>query len=55
MREYTPQIIMIAIFAMNFTINLMKHGQPRQDKYNVFSVIIDTFIEISILKWGGFF
>ena len=51
-----PQIIMISIFTASVVLNLVNHGEYRRDdKYNFWSTLIATVIEVAILKWGGFF
>ena len=50
-----PQIIMIAVMAVNVTIGLVYHGKPRTDKYNFLTTLIGTAIEAAILAAGGFF
>lgn len=49
-----PQIIMIVMLAMAVTISLCKHGEDK-GKYNIWSCLISTAIEVALLKWGGFF
>jgi hypothetical protein len=49
-----PQIIMIVLFAMSFTLNLVNHGEDKDDKYNVWYTIIFIAIECTILYCGGF-
>lgn len=50
-----PQIIMIVLFAMSFTIALLKHGEYRTDKHSVWATLLGGVIEFGLLKWGGFF
>ena len=50
-----PQIIVIILFAMSLTINLVKHGEPKEGKYNFFSALIGIGIYLLALYKGGFF
>jgi hypothetical protein len=50
-----PQIIMICIMTISFSVNALKHGEPRKDKYNVIYTLIGIAIEVGVLIWGGFF
>ncbi len=50
-----PQIIMIILFTTNVVLNLIKHGEHKNDKYNFWSSLIATLVWVVILKWGGFF
>ena len=50
-----PQIIMIALYIMSLGLCAVKHNKPREDKYNFWVALIGTAINITILKWGGFF
>lgn len=49
------QIIYIALTAMGLGIVLVKHGEPRTDKYNIFVSLTSTVIVLIILFLGGFF
>ena len=49
-----PQIILMALFAINFCIVAAKHGQP-QKNYDVRSTLLAAAIDIALLWWGGFF
>ena len=50
-----PQIIMIIIMTMNVSINLIKHGEPKDDVYSFPIALISTIINVGLLIWGGFF
>ena len=50
-----PQIIYICLMVMNVTINLVKHGEPKDGNYNIFTAMIGVAIEYGLLRWGGFF
>ena len=49
------QIIMIIILAMNLGISLVKHGETEIKKYNFWTTLIATAINVGILWAGGFF
>ena len=49
-----PQIVMIVIGSIGIGVNLVKHGERRTDKYNVWVSIIGCAIEAIILYFGGF-
>lgn len=48
------QILMIVMFAANLGIYMVKHGEPREDKYNFWIALIGGAIEMYILYSGGF-
>lgn len=48
-------IIILVIFAINLGINLAKHGEPKDGKYNFWAEIISTFIMLSLLYYAGTF
>lgn len=50
-----PQIIMIAIDAVNLAVAAVHHGEPKEENYNVFISLIALAIQLAILTWGGFF
>lgn len=50
-----PQIIVIVLYALGIGIAMCKHGEARTDKYNFFTALISTAINIGLLWWGGFF
>ena len=52
---HTPQIIVIVLISMNFGIELIKHGQPKEGNHNVFIKLIDVGVLVGLLIWGGFF
>lgn len=55
MTLHLPQIIFLALYAVNIGINIGKHGEPRESKYNAWGTLIASAIAILILAWGGFF
>lgn len=50
-----PQVIMIAWFALSLGILMVKHGEPRMDKYNFWSGLVSVVLQCALLYWGGFF
>ena len=48
------QIIYIGWLCFGLGINLVKHGEPRDD-YNFISAFIVSAIEVTLLAFGGFF
>ena len=52
---HTPQILLIVIMAIELGLVWAKHGQPRNEKYNVFINLAGTAVFVSLLIWGGFF
>ena len=52
---HTPQIIMIILLAIQGTVFLLKHGEPKDSRYSFPAWIVSTAIYVSLLYWGGFF
>lgn len=52
---HIPQLIILALYAINFGITLAKSGEPLEGTYNPVSTFITTILIIGLLKWGGFF
>ena len=50
-----PQMIMIILFCLGIGIEMSRHGQQRNDKYNFFTSLVAVGIQVGILIWGGFF
>jgi hypothetical protein len=50
-----PQIIIIALYAMALLLNSHLHGKERTGKYNFWTTLVGTIMQLSILYWGGFF
>ncbi len=50
-----PQIIYLALIMMDIGISLAKHGEPKNEKYNVWITLASAAIIVALLKWGGFF
>jgi len=49
------QMIITALYMMSLGMNLAKHGQPRENKYNFWEALIMTSIIIFLLWKGGFY
>jgi len=50
-----PQIVYAGILFMNLGMSLVKHGEPREGKYNFLVTLVAALLEFWILKAGGFF
>lgn len=50
-----PQIIYIVLISIRLLYTAYKHGQPRDDDYNILIALIGTALGVGLLIWGGFF
>lgn len=50
-----PEIIIIIGWSVNIGIHLIKHGEEKKSKYNVFIEIVGVIIAYFFLKWAGLF
>ncbi len=50
----TPQLIVAILLALRVLITINKHGLPREDKHNVYEVILDVALFVWLLGLGGF-
>lgn len=50
-----PQIVMIIAMAFNLCMNMIKHGEDRDEKYNFWVSLISCALQCVILFAGGFF
>ena len=50
-----PQIIYLVLTFLTFLIHAFKHGQPRDDDYNIGYQTINVALSLGLLYWGGFF
>lgn len=48
-------VIYLVIQGLGLGILLAKHGQPREDRYNVFLGLLSSALMIWLLWAGGFF
>ena len=49
-----PIIVFVVLMAMSFTLNTIKHGEPRGN-YHMGLSILGIAIWTALLWWGGFF
>jgi len=47
-------IIMLVLVGMSFGIQMVKHGQPREN-WNVWHYTLSVSISLSLMYFGGFF
>lgn len=50
-----PQLLIVALMALELGIHLGLHGKPKEGRYNFGYALISVAITISLLLWGGFF
>ena len=50
-----PQYFFVAYYIFSIGVNLAKHGEPREGKFNFYAIVIGVVVEFLILKAGGFF
>ncbi len=50
-----PQIIMLVLMTFGLLLNLVKHGEDKEGKYNFATALIAACLEFWILYAGGFF
>ncbi len=50
-----PQIIYLALSLIGWGYVAAKHGQPKDENYNIWTSSISSVIIFFILWWGGFF
>lgn len=55
MKMEAPQIIMICLFVFDLAINMAKHGETKEEKYNAGIAFLSIIINTGLLWWGGFF
>lgn len=55
MRFGWPQITLLAILALNLGINLARHGERKNEKYNFFIALFGIGLDLFLLYMGGFF
>lgn len=51
----TPEVILIVLWILSLAINLLKHGDPKDGKYNFWIELISVFIAYFFLRWAGLF
>lgn len=52
---HAPQIIIIVMLAIGFTVSLYEHGKPKTGEYNAFWFIFSASLYQTLLIWGGFY
>lgn len=50
-----PQGIVLSLLLIHLGIYIAKHGEPRNEKYNVLYAFISVILNLALLWWGGFF
>jgi hypothetical protein len=55
MTLHAPQIILIAISLLGTGMQIAKHGERRDDKYNGGLALFADAMMFGLLYWGGFF
>jgi hypothetical protein len=55
MEMHWPQITMIVLLSLGAGMHIMKHGEPRTEKYNMFYQFVGIGITVTLLYFGGFF
>lgn len=45
---------MILIMGLNLILNMIHHGEPKNDTYDIRIALTGVTIEALILTWGGF-
>jgi len=51
----TPQWIYLVLVTLTWLVHAFKHGQPRDDSYNIGGQSLNVIISLGLLYWGGFF
>ncbi len=49
-----PQIIMVAMYAVNLLLAAHMYGKTRETKGSFWTTVVGTGISVGILAWGGF-
>src|SRR3982751_6778690 len=55
MKNEWPQLTLIGLLCCELGIYLVKHGQPRTQKYSIWVFLSNGAILITLLYFGGFF
>jgi len=51
----TPQIIYLALSALEIACAGYLHGKPKTGEYNIGITLLNTMLTLGLLAWGGFF
>lgn len=49
-----PQITVLVFMCIGIGLDIQRHGELREGKYNVFSTIVSNIVTAAILYFGGF-
>lgn len=55
MTLHAPQLIFLALMALNMGVCIARFGQRKTDHYNGVDVFVGPAITLGLLYWGGFF
>lgn len=50
-----PQLIYLALIALNLGVVLAKHGEVKPHKTSLWTQLLNLAIVLPLLWWGGFF
>lgn len=50
-----PQLIYLALTVLGLGLHVAKHGEPKENKYNVLRYLFNSIVTITILYYGHFF
>lgn len=50
-----PEYTYLALTVLGLGYVTAKHGQPKEDGYNVVTSLVTTAVVLFLLWWGGFF
>lgn len=50
-----PQFTYLFLIAMSFGVNMSRLGQPKEDSYDLFDLLVAPAIVLTLLYCGGFF
>lgn len=47
-----PLFILIGLFCISLGINIAKHGEPKNEKYNVWNTFLNWIIQLALTIWA---
>lgn len=50
-----PQIIYLVLIFVSLINESVRHGEPKDYEYNIFTALFAAALDIGLLWWGGFF
>lgn len=50
-----PSLVYLFLTAMGLGLIMAKHGQPRDEEYNIWTSLFAQIVVFAILYWGNFF